>query len=146
MVLSFENCLESWFGFIARSVARHPYRVKPAQPDLRDTEEGPPRTEGVVPLGGRREATQGVGHLVSADIQVFDELAEAIEIGGVRLFQARGIAACGQRAEGGHLGDHVGHLQDLVEVRVQQLDRKSTRLNSSHLVISYAVFCLKKKK
>src|SRR2546426_6439745 len=26
------------------------------------------------------------------------------------------------------------------------VDRKSTRLNSSHLVISYAVFCLKKKK
>src|SRR5256885_12877146 len=33
---------------------------------------------------------------------------------------------------------HGGLLQDL--------DRKSTRLNSSHLVISYAVFCLKKKK
>src|SRR3989454_7527512 len=29
---------------------------------------------------------------------------------------------------------------------VVHLDRKSTRLNSSHLVISYAVFCLKKKK
>src|SRR5205814_10445123 len=28
----------------------------------------------------------------------------------------------------------------------QHLDRKSTRLNSSHLGISYAVFCLKKKK
>src|SRR2546426_5325617 len=28
----------------------------------------------------------------------------------------------------------------------QRADRKSTRLNSSHLVISYAVFCLKKKK
>src|SRR5256885_8788996 len=28
----------------------------------------------------------------------------------------------------------------------QKVDRKSTRLNSSHLVISYAVFCLKKKK
>src|SRR2546426_9259698 len=28
----------------------------------------------------------------------------------------------------------------------QPRDRKSTRLNSSHLVISYAVFCLKKKK
>src|SRR5260221_1443672 len=28
----------------------------------------------------------------------------------------------------------------------QNLDRKSTRLNSSHTVISYAVFCLKKKK
>src|SRR3989454_8956850 len=29
---------------------------------------------------------------------------------------------------------------------VAYVDRKSTRLNSSHLVISYAVFCLKKKK
>src|SRR5256885_5671124 len=28
---------------------------------------------------------------------------------------------------------------------VRKIDRKSTRLNSSHLVISYAVFCLKKK-
>src|SRR5260221_6387122 len=28
----------------------------------------------------------------------------------------------------------------------ERLDRKSTRLNSSHTVISYAVFCLKKKK
>src|SRR2546426_6612332 len=28
----------------------------------------------------------------------------------------------------------------------EAIDRKSTRLNSSHLVISYAVFCLKKKK
>src|SRR2546421_8961107 len=35
-----------------------------------------------------------------------------------------------------------------VDVRVQRLerDRKSTRLNSSHDQISYAVFCLKKKK
>src|SRR2546426_6843622 len=31
-------------------------------------------------------------------------------------------------------------------VSLGALDRKSTRLNSSHLVISYAVFCLKKKK
>src|SRR5256885_3761731 len=30
--------------------------------------------------------------------------------------------------------------------RSRDRDRKSTRLNSSHLVISYAVFCLKKKK
>src|SRR5260221_1976875 len=30
--------------------------------------------------------------------------------------------------------------------RVKAEDRKSTRLNSSHTVISYAVFCLKKKK
>src|SRR5256885_4869975 len=31
------------------------------------------------------------------------------------------------------------------EARIPKGDRKSTRLNSSHLVISYAVFCLKKK-
>src|SRR5438034_4972370 len=30
--------------------------------------------------------------------------------------------------------------------KVKEADRKSTRLNSSHTVISYAVFCLKKKK
>src|SRR2546430_11870161 len=35
-----------------------------------------------------------------------------------------------------------GHLR---EARVQLGDRKSTRLNSSHSQISYAVFCLKKK-
>src|SRR3712207_9278556 len=33
-----------------------------------------------------------------------------------------------------------------LEVRVERPDRKSTRLNSSHANISYAVFCLKKKK
>src|SRR2546426_1619375 len=33
-----------------------------------------------------------------------------------------------------------------VNQALRRLDRKSTRLNSSHLVISYAVFCLKKKK
>src|SRR2546429_3364941 len=34
----------------------------------------------------------------------------------------------------------------LVDEQAQQPDRKSTRLNSSHGYISYAVFCLKKKK
>src|SRR5205814_3059714 len=38
-----------------------------------------------------------------------------------------------------HDGDGCVHRRDLLE------DRKSTRLNSSHLGISYAVFCLKKK-
>src|SRR2546426_4413538 len=33
-----------------------------------------------------------------------------------------------------------------ITMRAEISDRKSTRLNSSHLVISYAVFCLKKKK
>src|SRR5437764_11646128 len=38
----------------------------------------------------------------------------------------------------------VGKLNDLKNR--PELDRKSTRLNSSHRCISYAVFCLKKKK
>src|ERR1039457_5604975 len=42
----------------------------------------------------------------------------------------------------GHAPRHGGH--DRLPRR-DQGDRKSTRLNSSHLVISYAVFCLKKK-
>src|SRR5256885_3869961 len=42
------------------------------------------------------------------------------------------------------LGDTGRRTEPSLEPRVE--DRKSTRLNSSHLVISYAVFCLKKKK
>src|SRR5256886_12180801 len=38
-----------------------------------------------------------------------------------------------------------GERMDLVVQKATELDRKSTRLNSSHSQISYAVFCLKKK-
>src|SRR5256885_12652976 len=38
-----------------------------------------------------------------------------------------------------------GVKEDVVQIVLNLKDRKSTRLNSSHLVISYAVFCLKKK-
>src|SRR5207248_11148985 len=54
------------------------------------------------------------------------------------------------------LGDVLTHIEDLterlvateerVETLLAQLEQKSTRLNSSHRTISYAVFCLKKKK
>src|SRR5256885_3305296 len=37
-------------------------------------------------------------------------------------------------------------LDSYCDLYMANTDRKSTRLNSSHLVISYAVFCLKKKK
>src|SRR5256885_1692851 len=42
--------------------------------------------------------------------------------------------------------DRVNYYGQMVEIDNQGRDWKSTRLNSSHLVISYAVFCLKKKK
>src|SRR5256885_8146119 len=59
--------------------------------------------------------------------------------------------ADGAAADGHHL-EGQGLENDLDVAPVQHIgaedatDRKSTRLNSSHLVISYAVFCLKKKK
>src|SRR5258708_31947400 len=43
-----------------------------------------------------------------------------------------------------HRSEGVEH--DCAFLRRPQRDRKSTRLNSSHQIISYAVFCLKKKK
>src|SRR5205814_10187500 len=58
-----------------------------------------------------------------------DELVRAVSLG----------PALGWAAAGPHLAYHVAAGDGGV-------DRKSTRLNSSHLGISYAVFCLKKKK
>src|SRR2546427_6953812 len=52
---------------------------------------------------------------------------------------AVGVAA---RADGHRLEQHF----DRRLVAIHRRDRKSTRLNSSHSQISYAVFCLKKKK
>src|SRR2546422_5573877 len=69
--------------------------------------------------------------------------------------------SCDAQADGLGPGDvvheAVAHVQHVVGVKSQsveraaeddgmRLDRKSTRLNSSHGYISYAVFCLKKKK
>src|SRR5690606_41364925 len=60
---------------------------------------------------------------------------------------AEAIEAKRQEAE----SDYRGRIEIAVEPGPQYLtirvtDRKSTRLNSSHVKISYAVFCLKKKK
>src|SRR2546430_7169952 len=67
-----------------------------------------------------------------------------------------GSATTGQRGTG--LVDHTGRLVQFypegqepkkitpTDVLAYSKDRKSTRLNSSHSQISYAVFCLKKKK
>src|SRR5688572_32016364 len=49
------------------------------------------------------------------------------------------------RTTGGHPPTRP-FLRHLEALRPPQADRKSTRLNSSHSQISYAVFCLKKKK
>src|SRR2546426_3699322 len=74
------------------------------------------------------------------------------------LFRSRAGDGRGHRAGGGHALARAGRARALPgqltlagtgtrdRARAARGDRKSTRLNSSHLVISYAVFCLKKKK
>src|SRR5205807_8595081 len=69
-------------------------------------------------------------------------VAEAGEDHGIDILESRRLDHAGDAAS------RVTHQRNLGErdpVAVWR-DRKSTRLNSSHLVISYAVFCLKKKK
>src|SRR3712207_7844522 len=72
---------------------------------------------------------------------------------GVELDQVVLVGPADRRAIDQLVG--VGRLERLAERElaivvlhhvVEALDRKSTRLNSSHANISYAVFCLKKKK
>src|SRR2546427_7655430 len=64
-----------------------------------------------------------------------DRDAVSVALGRVSAgLRHRGLAACIPPPDSGGGG------------RARQLDRKSTRLNSSHSQISYAVFCLKKKK
>src|SRR3989442_2708587 len=66
------------------------------------------------------------------------------------LFRSERVRHHGEGARRLHDGvaDEVG-IGDLLAARrepQEDLDRKSTRLNSSHVRISYAVFCLKKKE
>src|SRR5437870_10473847 len=71
--------------------------------------------------------------------------------GGARVEDGRGLGvdpqgdatACGVQpgVDGAPVAAAVGALEDAAA----GADRKSTRLNSSHVAISYAVFCLKKK-
>src|SRR5437660_6188748 len=64
-------------------------------------------------------------------------------------YQRRGRVEIGECPETGrlHVGQGTPHQarQHLPRADLEKTDRKSTRLNSSHVAISYAVFCLKKK-
>src|SRR5688500_19425175 len=72
--------------------------------------------------------------------------------GGIRRGEApaRGVVSRGARLAGAGRPPRpssrsVVGAQRVLDVLGARRDRKSTRLNSSHLVISYAIFCLKKK-
>src|SRR5436305_6123463 len=73
--------------------------------------------------------------------------AEGNEEQAIEILRKRGMASAskkaGRVAAEGAVGSYI-HMGGKVGVLVE-VDRKSTRLNSSHVRISYAVFCLKKK-
>src|SRR3712207_7447310 len=76
---------------------------------------------------------------------------EKLELGG-DLRDVAGTEVGREAGRGQHRTDRVGvrqaddgHPHARGAARRHQADRKSTRLNSSHANISYAVFCLKKK-
>src|SRR5438067_3633748 len=94
------------------------------------------------------------GHFGKHDLPPMRMLREvAVEVAAAGAAKAEGQEASAEK-DGNKVGDKV--LVDIFEdekfvdvtgtSKGRGLDRKSTRLNSSHVSISYAVFCLKKKK
>src|SRR3989454_5438010 len=95
----------------------------------------------------RLEIPRGAGRLQTSVLEYLGDIG-----GGFAMPFAAGVPALelivGQKL---HVGPPAYPVRVPVAGRGRQhsankRDRKSTRLNSSHLVISYAVFCLKKKK
>src|SRR3989454_12839015 len=96
-----------------------------------------------------------VGGVVAVDLALAEhhDAAAPVEAVLVEVIRCRlfltGTLVVGERVGLPLLAEHVqlkfgGALQPTFKISCE-MDRKSTRLNSSHLVISYAVFCLKKK-
>src|SRR5699024_11960040 len=84
---------------------------------------------------------------------LFQFLAGLAEFGAALALLWRRTAPLGAALAGGsmalvfvlNLGYDVPVKQISLALLIMSVDRKSTRLNSSHVSISYAVFCLKKK-
>src|SRR5690606_40591511 len=76
----------------------------------------------------------------------FEAPAAALYKGGIPGFAATSIQVTGKERLDVKAAPVQTYTAYLKRQQEQVLDRKSTRLNSSHVKISYAVFCLKKKK
>src|SRR5436190_17031703 len=73
-------------------------------------------------------------------------LHDALPISGRTMFTGNAVKAWRHLAVSDEMYDEYFRKLAIHLVAHGEVDRKSTRLNSSHTVISYAVFCLKKKK
>src|SRR5256885_6162048 len=78
----------------------------------------------------------------SSDLSLSKTVAPALRIGWM-LADAQLLRRCTIAKQTADLC--TSPLAQMIAAHYLRSDRKSTRLNSSHLVISYAVFCLKKK-
>ena len=94
-------------------------------------------------VGGyeRTNSDAGQGTLTSAQFEVTHPWGSFLVGGGS---QSATRVELGQAADGKIFFTASG--REVEDMRAVAVDRKSTRLNSSHALISYAVFCLKKKK
>src|SRR5690625_5670709 len=100
------------------------------------------RPTSTLPAGPRPAA--GKTHSVSLK-EVVEPLDDGAEDGSGAAGEGEFVVAGGQAATLLHVA--VAAFDDVAAaVGLHFEDRKSTRLNSSHVAISYAVFCLKKKK
>src|SRR5256885_14894819 len=89
------------------------------------------------------QTTASTQHLAPSSPSLAQQIVTFLEWALLQSPQERTNVVCpGKRARGAPPKLPMQQLWLAVLVG----DRKSTRLNSSHLVISYAVFCLKKKK
>src|SRR3989454_10052656 len=96
----------------------------------------------------RRQFQADPGILKGTSKPDYGRAVDIVTIGALKEMVAPGLLAVGMPIAIGLVfkGFHVGAETVAAFLMVGTIDRKSTRLNSSHLVISYAVFCLKKKK
>src|SRR2546430_547908 len=103
-----------------------------------------------VPVFGREQVEEEAIQRTAVDIVTLPLPADASEVELLEATLRRDVCLDRPRVHG--LEPELGKRQRehvvtrLGRVPAVSLDRKSTRLNSSHSQISYAVFCLKKKK
>src|SRR3712207_2534785 len=117
--LQFENAVITAHRFVSPIVAG-------------PTRQGPPQAENIV------AATQTIAYLDFGDkLGVYDYASDQHR----SWIRSPRVLVRGDRGEINNT--RIRYLQDF---STPITDRKSTRLNSSHANISYAVFCLKKKK